>query len=264
MSTYLLTWKPPNWLWKDLDENVARSAKNEIVERGWSCGKRQNIKVGDRVFLLRQGRELPGLIGSGWVSEGAYLGKHWDATRRRKGHKAWFVGVDWDVLLALENRLPREVLLNGLLDKNLVNAQGGGVLIDPNTAFLLEKRWAQHRNKPLSIPAVATATFEAWEGEPIEYTGYRHVRDRRLRDQAMDASKGVCAVCERDYSKLLDGMGTAVLQVHHLQQIGFRDTPTLTKATDLAVVCANCHQLIHIDRKKARPLNALKKLLKSE
>ena len=223
MSTYLLTWKPKNWSWEDFDRCVARSARNEIVERGWSCGNRQDIQVGERVFLIRQGLDSPGLIGSGWVTEGSYLDKHWDPVKRREGQKAWFVGVDWDALVPTENRLRREVLLAGLLDKNLVNAQAGGVLINENRAFHLEKAWAKHRNQPLSIPAVATATFAAWEGEPVEYTAYRRVRDRRLRDKAMAGSKGVCAVCETDYSSLLDGDGIRVLQVHHIEQIGYRE-----------------------------------------
>jgi hypothetical protein len=113
MSTYLLTWKPRTWHWKDFDLRVAASARHEIVGEPWSCGNRQNITEGNRVFLLRQGRDSPGLIGSGWVTEGSYLDDHWDPVARRKGKKAWYVGVDWDAVLAPVNRLPREELLGG-------------------------------------------------------------------------------------------------------------------------------------------------------
>ena len=147
MSTYLLTWKPTSWFWKDLNECVKASAKNEIVEKRWSCGNRHDIEAGDRVFLLRQGPNLPGLLGSGWVTKGSYLDKHWDSVRRRQGQMAWYVDVDWDALLAPENCLPREDIINDLLDENLVNSQAGGVLIHPADARRLESAWRQHKRK---------------------------------------------------------------------------------------------------------------------
>jgi len=137
-------------LWKDFDQRVQASSRNEIVEEPWSCGNRQDIQAGDRVFLLRQGPDLPGIIGSGWVTEGSQRGGHWDPVRSRQGQKAWFVGVDWDALLAPENRLPREVLLAGLVNLNLVNAQAGGVLINPEQASSMEKAWRRHVKKVLS------------------------------------------------------------------------------------------------------------------
>ncbi|MGA2660996.1 MAG: hypothetical protein ABSH34_26225, partial [Verrucomicrobiota bacterium] len=78
------------------------------------------------------------------------------------------------------------------------------------------------------------------EGRPAEHIAYVRKRDWRLRNLAMEASHGVCAVCRVDYSKVLDGKGVRVLQVHHKRQLGYNDTPRLTRAADLAVVCANC------------------------
>lgn len=52
------------------------------------------------------------------------------------------------------------------------------------------------------------------------------------------------------------------MQVHHKKQISFRDKPTLAKLSDLAVVCANCHMLIHADPMRALPLQALRRLLR--
>jgi len=96
------------------------------------------------------------------------------------------------------------------------------------------------------------------EGRPAEHIAYVRKRDWRLRNLAMEASHGVCAVCRVDYSKVLDGKGVRVLQVHHKRQLGYNDTPRLTRAADLAVVCANCHLLIHIDPRKALPLSTLR------
>jgi hypothetical protein len=78
------------------------------------------------------------------------------------------------------------------------------------------------------------------EGTKTETRRITSKRSRRLRDLALQAASGVCSVCERDYSKVLDGRGVRVLQVHHRRQLASLDAPTLTKLEDLAVVCSNC------------------------
>jgi len=55
-----------------------------------------------------------------------------------------------------------------------------------------------------------------------------------------------------------------VLQVHHKKQLGWKSTPKLTKSSDLAVVCANCHMLIHMNPKKALSIDKLRVMLKNQ
>lgn len=70
MSTYLLTWNPRKSEEPHLKTMAqAFEAGVELKEEGrWSCGRRRRIRIGDRVFLLRQVSQNPGLVGSGWVA----------------------------------------------------------------------------------------------------------------------------------------------------------------------------------------------------
>ena len=52
------------------------------------------------------------------------------------------------------------------------------------------------------------------------------------------------------------------MQVHHRKQLSSRDTPTVTKVSDLAVVCANCHLLLHLDQEKALGVEELREMLR--
>jgi predicted HNH restriction endonuclease len=61
---------------------------------------------------------------------------------------------------------------------------------------------------------------------------------------------------------LLDGRGVRVLQAHHRAQLSSRDAPSLTKVSDLAVVCANCHLLLHLDPRRALSVEQLHEMLK--
>ena len=88
-------------------------------------------------------------------------------------------------------------------------------------------------------------------------------RSRRLRNKAFDVAKGVCAVCRKDFTTLLDGRGIRVLQVHHREQLSSRDGPAVTKLADLVVVCANCHLLLHLDTRKTLSVAKLRNLLQN-
>jgi hypothetical protein len=99
------------------------------------------------------------------------------------------------------------------------------------------------------------------EGTKTEVIQFKTKRSRKLRALAFKAARGVCSVCGRDYSKVLGGRGVRVLQVHHRAQLSARGKPSITKLDDLAVVCANCHLLLHLDPKNALKVEKLRKML---
>ena len=59
----------------------------------------------------------------------------------------------------------------------------------------------------------------------------------------------------------MGGKGVRVLQVHHRKQLANTDRPRLTHLNDLAVLCANCHTLVHINPKRALAVSALHRML---
>ncbi len=110
----------------------------------------------------------------------------------------------------------------------------------------------------------ADSIAEALEGTRTEIKHLTSKRSRRLRDSAFSNANGVCAVCGRNFTNLLSGRGTRTLQVHHRKQLSAFEMPTVTTLEDLAVVCANCHCLLHLNPKKALLIEELKTMLSSE
>jgi predicted HNH restriction endonuclease len=55
-----------------------------------------------------------------------------------------------------------------------------------------------------------------------------------------------------------------MLHVHHLQQLAASDEPRETRLENLTVLCANCHALIHLDSRRAMPLEELRSRLKDQ
>lgn len=83
-------------------------------------------------------------------------------------------------------------------------------------------------------------------------------RSATLRKDVLRRSRGVCEACRVDFSTILNGRGLRALQVHHKRQLALQETPEITSLEDLAVVCANCHAIIHTNPKAAIPVEELR------
>jgi predicted HNH restriction endonuclease len=109
----------------------------------------------------------------------------------------------------------------------------------------------------------ATPT-EAMEAFLHEATILLRGRNAALRKAALERANGTCEACSVIFSKVLGGTGVRALHVYHRQQLAQREVPSVTKVEDLAVVCANCHALIHADPQCALPVEELRMRLEAE
>lgn len=108
----VLTWNPQRWdfapgeydSYVEQTQRVAPSA----VRYSWSAGRRQHgVVIGERAFMLRQGADRRGIVGSGVVASEPYGAPHWDGS----GRETLFVDVDWDRFVDVDDRVPTEALL---------------------------------------------------------------------------------------------------------------------------------------------------------
>lgn len=111
-----------------------------------------------------------------------------------------------------------------------------------------------------SRPPVEFQSTEALEGIAKEYTTISRSRSTGLREAALSRSSGVCEACGVDFSSLFGGLGVRVLQVHHKNQLAHATDEVLTTLKDLAVVCANCHSIVHAVRERPMPVEELQAL----
>lgn len=88
-------------------------------------------------------------------------------------------------------------------------------------------------------------TSELWEGEKKIYLTTRYERNRKIVKLVKQKRGHSCEVCGFDFGKTYGEVGEAYIQVHHLKPISSvgRSQPDLKN--DFAVVCANCHVMIH-------------------
>lgn len=144
MSTYLLTWSPRKWPWKDLPRRIGEIKKKGFCVSDWSCGNNKSIAEGDRLFLLRQGEEPRGIVGAGWAESEPYEEIHWREEKARVGRTTMYLTVRWEKLLnpETESIFPREWLNGGVLSRVNWNTQISGITVRSEAAEVLEERWA--------------------------------------------------------------------------------------------------------------------------
>lgn len=98
MASVVLKWNPSKWPWPDLQQRLAEIGRDGATTIKWSCGNAQKVEVGDRVFLLRVGREPRGLVGIGTVTRAPFEDEHWDPARSADGTHARYVEVRFERL----------------------------------------------------------------------------------------------------------------------------------------------------------------------
>ncbi len=140
MATYLLTWNPAKWEWKDYDDRL-----REVAERGsftfpWDTGANRRVRAGDRVFLLRQGLEPRGIVGSGHAVSDVYQDEHWNPIREGLAN---YIVVEWDHLVdpTRDWYIPRKRLDAEIFSGVHWNTQRSGITIREDVAEILEEEW---------------------------------------------------------------------------------------------------------------------------
>src|ERR1700733_16294659 len=102
MKCYLLTWNPirtpRSWA-----EEAAMIAEGTSYTEGWSTGKRKHMQPGDRLFLLKQGKEPRGIMASGKAVSDVYQGAHWDDELSLTGETTLYLDVEFDRILDPES-----------------------------------------------------------------------------------------------------------------------------------------------------------------
>jgi len=95
---------------------------------------------------------------------------------------------------------------------------------------------------------------EAAEGRVLTGQHVRRERNRKLverkKQQALKSiGKLVCEVCGFDFEAHYGERGSGFMECHHMTPLSALSEHTTTKLRDLALICANCHRMIHRAKK---------------
>lgn len=139
--------------------------------------------------------------------------------------------------------------------------------IQPNEkgAFGVQRKfWRLNIEKEFDNNADLTGEFP--EGKIVERTHKARERNSQVISLAKDKFKQVhgrifCQVCGFDFEKEYGEVGKDFIEAHHTIAVSEMTPDHKTKVEDIAMLCANCHRMVH----KKRPwltMKDLDKLLK--
>ena len=89
MKTWLLTWNPNRYAWDEInggfDDLFNRLKQVGHIFETWSTGVNTSINKGDRLFLIRLGKEPRGIVASGYAATNVFKCPHWELNRAKGG-----------------------------------------------------------------------------------------------------------------------------------------------------------------------------------
>jgi predicted HNH restriction endonuclease len=128
---------------------------------------------------------------------------------------------------------------------------------DLRSAFQCYARFVTETNDILTDNQVTTDEegISRTEGGRKVYISYKAERDAGLRRKAIEFHGTSCKGCGFNFGDTYGEWGKGFIEVHHLIPLGkTKGNERLTNSvTDLVVLCANCHRMVH--RKKGITLS---------
>ncbi|MGH2592418.1 MAG: HNH endonuclease, partial [Anaerolineae bacterium] len=99
------------------------------------------------------------------------------------------------------------------------------------------------------------------EGKILTRLHKRKERNRKATEQKkrkvlQETGKLACEACDFDFVKVYGDLGYGFAECHHTVPVSKLTENHRTRLADLAILCANCHRMIH----KSRPMLSVREL----
>ena len=133
---------------------------------------------------------------------------------------------------------------------------------------LVHEEWKNRKDRELEefvigihataqIPGINPVRVRKAGGEKV-YVSVRRERDPKLRADAIALHGLDCMACGFNFEDLYGKAGKDFIEVHHIVPLSESDRTETNPETDLIVLCANCHRIVHRRRNICLSLDELK------
>lgn len=107
-------------------------------------------------------------------------------------------------------------------------------------------------------------SLSAHEGQPRLVSHLRRERNRTIVRQKKESAETLsCEICGFSFEDLYGNAAEGYCEVHHLVPLSEIEASTVTRVEDLAILCANCHRVIHL-RCPPYSLEEVRKFMRSD
>ena len=124
---------------------------------------------------------------------------------------------------------------------------------EPITVLPLSGERLKYLDEATGRERAAIKELEVVEGEVHKREAEFRSRNRSLILAKKTNSDGCCEVCDFNFSETYGLHDKDCLVAHHLVPIGKRKGPTKTALSDIALLCPNCHAMVHTKNQPIPP-----------
>ena len=113
-----------------------------------------------------------------------------------------------------------------------------------------------------SIAIEESETYPEWGNKPRYINRYE--RNSKLKTAAIRHHGFTCKICGFNFGEKYGERGDGYIEVHHRIPVSDQNkSPDVNPVTDMIVVCANCHRMIHRKKNEILKPEELKKLIEN-
>lgn len=249
MSFYLLKWNPDSYPTEKFREYFEKFEQGESLK--WGCGNTKKIKEGDTFFLIKNGKEGRGIIGSGTIISTPFRDDHYNDTKAETGKEALYINVKFDYLVKPNGVIPiqRTELDEPDLASTVWDAQGSGKTIPDSVAEALTKIWKNRvQVDELHLPDEIDDAGDSFiEGSTRKILVNAYERKPEARRKCLNNWGYNCVVCQFRFDLHYGPLGKGYMHVHHLRPLSsVKESHEVDPVNDLRPVCPNCHAMLHL------------------
>jgi HNH endonuclease len=252
----------------EVGEELRKAARLLAAGKGpvagnWSAGgrTRKDFPPGSRFFMVRTGKKEPrGVIGYGWIPIGElWSSRHWDS--QKPGQKTTYVDIEWEALIDPEQYPKKVVALKFLkesgFERSAWNPRRNGTELPAAAAAAAQLK---ARFDSVAVPAIKELRELEPDLEAKDLSGpegrvlikthrvleRNQVLVKKKKEAVLEATGALaCEACRFDFLKTYAELGRGFAECHHLTPLALLTESTQTRMEDLAIVCANCHRMLH-------------------
>lgn len=236
---FLFAWNPKYYPWQNVQEML-----KDPTDFNWLCWTR-NIPIGSRVFFIRLGDNVRGIVGTGRTTSESYPDKNYKDESKISRYCDIKIDFFQEMPVISYDDLPRFDKTN---KKVMWSTRASGIRLPEDIAEWLAVRLSnnnenfccQDNDIPEEIPEIYR------EGKAIGIFVNKYERDQNARAECIKHWGDSCSACGINLKDIYGHVADHFIMVHHLRPIASIGKEYIVDAkNDLRPVCPNCHAVIH-------------------
>jgi len=151
------------------------------------------------------------------------------------------------------------------LESIIWNEFAGEPLRLEQTAAAIRAHIGLEGTEPLQIGELGEDFPEGRILTRVHYSRERSARAVREKKRHVQGRTGrlCCEACEFDFAVMYGTLGEGFAECHHRTPLAALSPDSKTQLSDLAIVCANCHRILHKSRPTMMSVEELRALLEA-